>query len=767
MQTMRQRFEITFFTLEWPRVWLLLLFVLLLSGCFSDDDSERLVPITAPIDVSGVWGGNWSGYDPELGRYVSGNWEADLNQSGTTVGGSGVLDGDVDCMDGLMSGSLSKGYVISGDIVREPCGTNEWVITSLSLLNREASGVWTKPSVGGEGDFTGIQVATPDGPRIRHFVPPGGLPGTIVSITGERFADSAADNTLDFNGVPATTLQIRDTQRIITEVPAGATIGPLALTDKSGATPELGRSVLSFNTAVTYPTPESIDFTIQLGGYGSKGIAITPNGRRAFVIFPYSVNMIDVSGAVELGYGTNTNYATQAVVASPDSRFIYISTEFDVLIVHAGLNEIEDRISIPGGNTSLHNPHGLAITPDGKSLLVADNRPGGGVSVIDIENKKIVSTLSVGTSATPFGIAISPDGLFAYITLHDTNQVKEYSLETYLETRTFDVGGDPTGLAILPDGSRLYVSNTTENTVSVIDLASSAVSPPIAVGTGPKGVAISPDGTRVYTADYGSAVYGSSSVSIIDATTDTLLTKITNVNAPIAISIMPDGHRGYVSNTSHELSQLGGPGTLNILKTGGGIGTVTSWPEGINCGELCRADYPLNTNVILTATASDDSTFSDWGEDCYGTSNSITVTMDSIKTCTANFYSNYSEPVDDGSGDSSGNVTNYNCFIATAAYGSYLDPNVEALRKFRDEYLLTNAAGRGFVEWYYTNSPPVAEYISQHEGVRLVVRLLLTPVVYGAMYPVTAITFLIGIASLLVWKPRYIKSKSNQGQTTV
>ncbi|MBA4372450.1 MAG: hypothetical protein C0402_06265 [Thermodesulfovibrio sp.] len=97
-------------------------------------------------------------------------------------------------------------------------------------------------------------------------------------------------------------------------------------------------------------------------------------------------------------------------------------------------------------------------------------------------------------------------------------------------------------------------------------------------------------------------------------------------------------------------------------------------------------------------------------------------------------------PANSGGGGGGG------CFIATAAYGSPLAPEVDTLRRFRDAYLLTNPAGRAFVSIYYRLSPNAAAFISRHEGLRTATRLSLYPVVYGIQHPyaVLSVIFIFG-----------------------
>ncbi len=69
------------------------------------------------------------------------------------------------------------------------------------------------------------------------------------------------------------------------------------------------------------------------------------------------------------------------------------------------------------------------------------------------------------------------------------------------------------------------------------------------------------------------------------------------------------------------------------------------------------------------------------------------------------------------------------CFIAAAAYGTPMAGEIEILREFRDEYLLTNPVGQALVGLYYRVSPPIAKFITEHPGLKPVVRAGLLPAV--------------------------------------
>lgn len=79
------------------------------------------------------------------------------------------------------------------------------------------------------------------------------------------------------------------------------------------------------------------------------------------------------------------------------------------------------------------------------------------------------------------------------------------------------------------------------------------------------------------------------------------------------------------------------------------------------------------------------------------------------------------------------------CFIATAAYGSYMAHDVLVLREFRDKYLLTNPLGRTFVKVYYAVSPPLADLIARSELLKSMTRALLAPAVFAVKQPVAAL----------------------------
>ncbi|MCE9576500.1 MAG: choice-of-anchor D domain-containing protein [Deltaproteobacteria bacterium] len=76
---------------------------------------------------------------------------------------------------------------------------------------------------------------------------------------------------------------------------------------------------------------------------------------------------------------------------------------------------------------------------------------------------------------------------------------------------------------------------------------------------------------------------------------------------------------------------------LAVALAGSGAGTVASSPAGIDCGTHCTQSFAFGTSVMLTASATNGSTFAGWSGACTGTSASCTVLIDRARAVTATF----------------------------------------------------------------------------------------------------------------------------------
>ena len=156
--------------------------------------------------------------------------------------------------------------------------------------------------------------------------------------------------------------------------------------------------------------------------------------------------------------------------------------------------------------------------------------------------------------------------------------------------------------------------------------------------------------------------------------------------------------------------------TLTISSTEGG--SVTEPGEGI-------FSYPLGTEVSLVVEAESDYYFIYWSGDVSTFTDidaaETTILMNGDYSITANFR-----------------IPRSVCFIATAAYGTPMAEEIQVLREFRDDYLLTNPVGATLVEFYYRTSPPIAQFITEHPSLKPLVRAALSPAVAMSAVAVNA-----------------------------
>jgi C1A family cysteine protease len=146
---------------------------------------------------------------------------------------------------------------------------------------------------------------------------------------------------------------------------------------------------------------------------------------------------------------------------------------------------------------------------------------------------------------------------------------------------------------------------------------------------------------------------------------------------------------------------------------------------------LSGGGSPLSGSVIYDS-ATQTATFTPSSNLASGTTYTVTLStgiQDSEGVAMASSdtwsFTNVGSAVSSSGGGSGGGGG----FIATAAFGSALEPRVVTLREFRDVYLMPSRSGRAFVELYYALSPPMADVIAADESMKTGVRAVLAPVV--------------------------------------
>lgn len=134
-----------------------------------------------------------------------------------------------------------------------------------------AKAVLVSAVVGSSLGWLGVPAAQAAAPTVTSFDPLSGPIGTSVEISGSGFQDGSVVSAVTFNGTAAT-FTVDSNVQITATVPAGATDGPIAVTDAEGT----GTSAASFDVTPS-PTPTITSFAPTSGAVGTS-VVITGTG---------------------------------------------------------------------------------------------------------------------------------------------------------------------------------------------------------------------------------------------------------------------------------------------------------------------------------------------------------------------------------------------------------------------------------------------------------------------------------------------------------
>ncbi|MBW8268038.1 YncE family protein [Caldovatus aquaticus] len=217
---------------------------------------------------------------------------------------------------------------------------------------------------------------------------------------------------------------------------------------------------------------------------------------------------------------------THHLVLTPDRRSLVVAdsggNELLFLDPATGALQRRERIS---------NPYHLDYSPDGKFLVIASLRRDQ-VDIYDAEGPTLLQRLRLPDK--PSHLAFRPDSRMVYVTLQGSRSVVAISLETRQPVWQAEVGREPAG--ILWHRGKLIVGIMGADHFAVLDPETRQVERTIPVGRGAHTIFAAPDGRVLYAT---SRV--DSRITALDAATLEALHRWDLPGGPDCIAFDPEG----------------------------------------------------------------------------------------------------------------------------------------------------------------------------------------------------------------------------------
>lgn len=325
-------------------------------------------------------------------------------------------------------------------------------------------------------------------------------------------------------------------------------------------------------------------------GTNPAGIAITPNGRYAYVANDNQDNVpgLDTISVIDLCNNKVIATISDPSLTSSDDQpytitinaagtkaYVTNSNSTTITIIDIATNTVSGFIE------GFDGPSGFAIMPGCNATIAYVNNYGGpegvysgngtAVNVVDLATNTIIGA-PITVDLAPAALAITPDGAYVYVACYvdgnpGTGTVNVIRTSDNAVVATIPGFSGPFQIAITPNGCFAYVTNFGSNnfepvgtTVSVISTKTNEIIATIPVGTQPSGLAITPDGKYAYISNYNTLYLGYNfsdltpfvgTVNIIDTCTNKVICPTIVVgSSPANIAITPDGAFAYVTNYS-------------------------------------------------------------------------------------------------------------------------------------------------------------------------------------------------------------------------